>query len=156
MSAVDPHEQAHRLKSEFGYGARRIATELGISRHAATQLLARPLPQPVADTVRPVAEPVGRVAEEVADRPSAAAEQVAEEEPCRPALRLDLVRRPRLLANLTVLVDLGLQAPDAVDMAVAAFAEAYRHALALGEVHPGQAVEVAVHVRPAAADRRAA
>ncbi|MDX3161914.1 hypothetical protein PV369_41815, partial [Streptomyces scabiei] len=73
MSAVDQHAEAHRLKAEHGYGARRIGQELGISRHAATQLLARPLPQPVAATAPvsaagvaeerpPVAEPVAGVA----------------------------------------------------------------------------------------------
>ncbi|MFU0241692.1 hypothetical protein ACKI1J_38880 [Streptomyces scabiei] len=92
MSAVDPHAEAHRLRAEEGFGARRIATELGITRHAATRLLARPLPQPVAATapvpaagvaeerppvadlvgqdqpvVRPVAEPVAGVAAEVAE-----------------------------------------------------------------------------------------
>lgn len=77
MSAVDRHAEAHRLRDEDGYGARRIATELGISRHAATLLLARPLPQPVADVVAEVAEPVAAeeppVAEPVAE--------VAESEP---------------------------------------------------------------------------
>lgn len=61
MSAVDQHAEAHRLKSERGYGARRIGQELGISRHAATQLLARPLPQPVAATAP---EPAASVVEE--------------------------------------------------------------------------------------------
>jgi len=80
MSAVDQHAEAHRLRAEEGYGARRIAAELGITRHAATQLLARPLPEPVAEPVaevaaarRPVAEPVADQVAEVAvpDRPVA-------------------------------------------------------------------------------------
>jgi hypothetical protein len=77
MSAVDQHAEAHRLKTEHRYGARRIAKELGITRHAATQLLARPLAQPVADQVAevveerpPVAEPVAELA--VTERPVAA------------------------------------------------------------------------------------
>lgn len=89
MSAVDQHAEAHRLKNELGYGARRIAGSLGISRYAAEQLLDRPLPapvaeaagvaaavadevagpvgreRPVADEERPVAVPVGQAAEAV-------------------------------------------------------------------------------------------
>jgi hypothetical protein len=74
VSAVDQHAEAHRLKAEHGYGARRIGQELGISRHAATQLLARPLPQPVAATA-PV--PAARVAD---GRPTVA-EPVCQEQP---------------------------------------------------------------------------
>ncbi|MGW5123014.1 hypothetical protein ACWEQ7_02935 [Streptomyces sp. NPDC004069] len=44
MSAVDQHAEAHRLKNELGYGARRIGRELGITRYAAEQLLDQPLP----------------------------------------------------------------------------------------------------------------
>jgi hypothetical protein len=81
VSAVDQHAEAHRLKTELRYGARRIAAELGITRYAAKQLLARPLPQPVAEPVaevadeqRPAAEPVGHPVAEVADqRPPVAA-----------------------------------------------------------------------------------
>ncbi|WP_060879979.1 hypothetical protein [Streptomyces scabiei] len=73
MSDVDQHAEAHRLRDEDGYGARRIATELGISRHAATVLLARPLPQPVAEVAEPVAAEEPPVAEPVAE--------VAESEP---------------------------------------------------------------------------
>ncbi|QFR00744.1 hypothetical protein F9278_36325 [Streptomyces phaeolivaceus] len=68
MSAVDQRAEAHRLKTECGYGERRIAGELGISRHAVRRLLGRPLPKPVVDVVgqeRPVVdhveEPVGLV-----------------------------------------------------------------------------------------------
>lgn len=43
MSAVDEHAEAHRLKAERGWGARRIGAELGITRYAAEQLLARPI-----------------------------------------------------------------------------------------------------------------
>lgn len=66
MSAVDEHAEAHRLRAELGYGARRIARELGITRYAAEQLLARPPADEVAEVaeavVQPVAEPVGRMA----------------------------------------------------------------------------------------------
>lgn len=77
MSDVDQHAEAHRLKADHGYGARKIGEALGISRHAATQLLARPLPQPVAATAPvlaaerpPVAEPLAEPA--VPERPVAA------------------------------------------------------------------------------------
>lgn len=67
MSAVDQHAEAHRLKTECGYGERRIADELGISRHAVRRLLGRPLPEPVVGVVgqdRPVVEPVADQVEE--------------------------------------------------------------------------------------------
>jgi hypothetical protein len=89
VTEQEQHAEAHRLRDEDGYGARRIAKELGITRHAATQLLARPLPQPVAVPVAagepsvaepeavPGAEPAG-VAEPVA---GVAAEQRPVAEP---------------------------------------------------------------------------
>lgn len=58
MSAVDQHAEAHRLKAECRYSERRIAAELGVSRHVVRQLLARPLPEPVVDQGDPVVEPV--------------------------------------------------------------------------------------------------
>lgn len=87
MSAVDQHAEAHRLRDEDGYGARKIAAALGITRHAATQLLARPLPQPVAEPEPEVAEERPTVAEPVAEvavpeRPVAAGvAEVADERP---------------------------------------------------------------------------
>ncbi|WP_225080481.1 hypothetical protein [Streptomyces sp. CoT10] len=66
MSAVDQHAEAHRLKDELGYGARRIGKELGITRHAATQLLDRPLPQPVAEAAEVTRKPAVPVADRVA------------------------------------------------------------------------------------------
>lgn len=74
MSAVDQHAEAHRLKAQSGYGARRIAERLGISRYAAKRLLDEPLPVPVAEVAEPVAEEARPLAE-VAD---AAGEPVAE------------------------------------------------------------------------------
>ncbi|MGC5034134.1 hypothetical protein ACPXCS_06105 [Streptomyces sp. DT190] len=62
MSTVDPHAEAHRLKNELGYGARRIADELGITRHAATQLLAQPLADQPAGVAGQVAGAAGQVA----------------------------------------------------------------------------------------------
>lgn len=97
MKTVDQHAEAHRLKREHGYGARRIADELGITRHAATLLLAQPLAdqpagvadkdgQPPAELVAEVAAPSAQVADEVAagdsqsaaDQPLSAADRVAE------------------------------------------------------------------------------
>ncbi|MBP5890621.1 hypothetical protein [Streptomyces scabiei] len=98
MNAVDQHAEAHRLKTQHGYGARRIGQELGISRHAATRLLARPLPQPVPATAPvpaagvaeerpPVAEPVAGVT--ATQRPVAA--QVAEVADQRPPVAVGVV-----------------------------------------------------------------
>lgn len=67
MSVVDQHAEVHRLKAEHGYGARRIAAGLGITRYAAERLLARPLPQPVAEKVAEVADHRPPVAEPVAE-----------------------------------------------------------------------------------------
>lgn len=44
MSTVDQIAEAHRLQRERGYGGRRVAVELGISRELANQLLAEPNP----------------------------------------------------------------------------------------------------------------
>ena len=175
MSAVDQHAEAHRLKNDLGYGARRIAQELGVSRHAATQLLARPLPEPVADERRPVAEPVAEVADQerlavgqVVDRRPPVAEApvegvVVKAQPVghvtgavrfplpgarSPWLRMDLSRRPWLLRDLVRLARIGLQIPTVVDLAVRSFAAAYWQAVTRGELDPGQAYEVQTRVRP--------
>lgn len=68
MSDVDQHAEAHRLKEELNYGARRIAQELGITRHAATQLLKRPLVTGGAD-VGQRANVVGAIASMVSSAP---------------------------------------------------------------------------------------
>ncbi|SBT89407.1 hypothetical protein GA0115233_100954 [Streptomyces sp. DI166] len=49
MNAADLHAEAHRLKAELGYGARRIAKELGITRYAAEQMLKQPFPAKARD-----------------------------------------------------------------------------------------------------------
>ncbi|TQE35453.1 hypothetical protein [Streptomyces ipomoeae] len=178
MSAVDQRAEAHRLKTELNYGTRRIAKELGISRWAATQLLAQPLPQPVADEVagvagqsRPVAEPlagpdgqmagVARPPEPSAPAPTAPVRRVvgvagltvrppaaARPDDPGPWLRVSLARRPGLLRTLMRLVRLGLQIPEVVDLAVSAFAAGYHHALTHGQVTPGQMYEVQTVIRP--------
>ena len=99
MSAVDQHAEAHRLKTEHNYGARRIGQELGISRHAATRLLARPLPQPVAATP---AVPVAEMADQrppVAESPAEPVRQAAQEQPlprpvAEPVAGVAATRRP--------------------------------------------------------------
>lgn len=168
MSAVDQHAEAHRLKAEHGYGARRIGQELGISRHAATKYLAQPLPQPVAvrvaDERPPVAEPVGQeqpvprpVAEPVAEGVvwmaapvSHVAGTVRFPRPVArsPWLRVDLSRRRGLLRDLVALARLGLQIPYVVEDVLRAFAAAYHQALATGHLQCGQGYEVQTTVRP--------
>ncbi|MFM9563280.1 MULTISPECIES: hypothetical protein [Streptomyces] len=84
MSAIDAHAEAHRLRAELGYGARRIAGRLGISRYAAEQLLGKPLPAPVAKPADALGQPLAdRVADrvaEVADEARPVAERVAEQD----------------------------------------------------------------------------
>lgn len=127
MNAVDQHAEAHRLKAEHGYGARRIAEQFGITRHAATLLLSHP---PTAAAV--VAEPVAEVAEPVAAAPEddsqerqPLAEPVAEvaasqAQPLpvvaatdgherRPAAVLRLPRRIPVDSRLTLDMDLSTQ-----------------------------------------------
>ena len=171
MSGVDQHAEAHRLKNDLGYGARRIAQELGVSRHAATQLLARPLPQPVAarepeaaEERPPVAEPVAAVADRgrpVAERPVEGV--VVKAEPVghvtgavrfplpgarSPWLRIDLSRRGGLLRDLVALARVGLQIPYVVEDVLRAFAAAYHQALTDGQLRRGQGYDVQIRVRP--------
>lgn len=131
MSAVDQHTEAHRLKAERGWGARKIGEELGISRHAATLLLAQPLAE---ERQPPAATPA-----EVAAGP-------ADERRPVPPLRVDLSRRPRLLADLTELSDAGMRPHDVVDAAVGALAAAYRRAVARGAYRPGDRLTVSATV----------
>lgn len=46
MDTVDQRAEAHRLQREHGYGARRVAAELGISRETAGELLSQPAGDP--------------------------------------------------------------------------------------------------------------
>lgn len=132
MSGVDQHAEAHRLKDELGYGARRIGKELGISRYAAEQLLARP-----------VAEPVGQVADEVAV-------QVAEHLADGGRLVIALDQFPGLAEDLAVLRRTGCTAQAAVDYAVAILAEAYRNALRDGLLAEDEPLDVTgMEIRPA-------
>ncbi|WP_200302271.1 hypothetical protein [Streptomyces adelaidensis] len=175
MTEQERHAEVHRLKAEHGYGARRIGQELGISRHAATRLLAQPRPQPVA-----AAAPV-QVAEVADQRPPVAvgSQPVAEERlpaagvaagvavPAEssghvagvarlfrmpgarsPWLQVDLSGRPWLVRDLMRLARIGLQIPYVVDIAVRSFAAAYHQAVTRGDLVPGQAYEVQTRVRP--------
>lgn len=171
MSGVDQHAEAHRLKDELGYGARRIAQELGITRHAATQLMNRPLPQPVADAGRPVAEPVADVAEvagqplrpvaapavPVAVRVASHLDALVGHAPARPRrLVVDLDDFPGLADDLALLQETGASAAEVVNFAVDRLASVYRTARDRGRLRPGQAFDVTdMRLKPAA-DRPAA
>lgn len=161
MSGVDQHAEAHRLRDELGYGARRIAAELGITRHAATQLLARPLPQPVAEVAdaagqprRPVAEPPVPVAARVASHLDAL---IGQAPPTPRRLVVDLDDFPGLAEDLALLQETRASAAEVVNFAVDHFASAYRTARANGQLRRGQAFEVAhMQLKPAATARRTA
>lgn len=161
MSDRDQHAEAHRLRDERGFGARRIAAELGITRHAATQLLARPLADRPAAEVAEVADPVaagGRQPVAAADsqtrRPSARARlprRVAQ-----PLAGVDVSQMPALRRDLAVLAATGRPAEALVHQAVTALAHHYSRALADGHLQPGQPFIVSdMTMRPAAqlADR---
>lgn len=131
MSGVDQHVEAHRLKAECGYGARRIAEQLGISRHAATLLLSQPLAEPVAV----VAATDGQERLPVAERPL----------PQRTAGLLegiDVSRSRALRRDLAVLAQTGRSAEALVYQAVTAMAHNYRQALDRGDIAVGQPFQV--------------
>lgn len=65
-------------------------------------------------------------------------------------LRIRLAQRPRLLRNLSALLDFGLKAPAVIDTVLAAFVDSYRQAIARGELRPGERYQVKVRVRRAA------
>ncbi|MDX2667422.1 hypothetical protein [Streptomyces stelliscabiei] len=178
MNAVDQHAEAHRLKTECQYSERRIAAELGVSRHVVRQLLARPLPQPVVDQQPLPVEPVAAVVDQrppLVEPLAAAADQVRPVvEPSaeglvvatalvghatgavrfpRPGvrsqwLRIDLSRRRGLLRDLMALARVGLQIPHVVDLAIRSFAAAYWEAVTNGHLQPGQGYEIHTRVRP--------
>ncbi|MGC4912702.1 hypothetical protein [Streptomyces albogriseolus] len=170
MSDVDQHAEAHRLKEELGYGARRIAQELGITRHAATQLLAQPLGGQPAE---PVAERVAEVA--AGGRQPAAAVAATDSQDRRPVAELRLPRRMTepladplavlddsqqraVRRDLAVLAQTGCPPDVLLTQAVTAMAYGYRLALQRGQVEVGQPVAVtAMRLRPHAqlADRSA-
>ncbi|MFJ2303795.1 MULTISPECIES: hypothetical protein [unclassified Streptomyces] len=110
MSVVDQHAEAHRLKNELGYGARRIGTELGITRHAATQLLDRPLPQPVAEVAEVTRQPAVPVAERVAGH---LAVIVGHRPQTQPLDDVDRIQRPAV-ADQTEATDQPPAAPPAL------------------------------------------
>jgi hypothetical protein len=121
MSAAADHvAEARRLRDTNGWGARRIAAHLGITRYAADRLLSQaPATQPPADQVA-----------EVADQPPA---EVADR----------LTDRPEYAADLAFLAEGTGTSPDRVaDYAVACLAEVYRQALATGRLRPGQPLRI--------------
>jgi hypothetical protein len=57
VDRADRHAEAHRLRTERGWGRRRIAAELGITPYAAQQLLDQPPPARAAASTGPVDRP---------------------------------------------------------------------------------------------------
>jgi len=131
VSAVDQHTEAHRLMSR-GYGARRIARELGITRYAAEQLMKQPLPQPVAEPA----------ADSVADDGRPVAELVSHLPDGGRRLVIDLDRFPGLAEDLALLQRTRASAEQVVDFAIDRLASVYRNALASGRLRDGQAFDV--------------
>jgi hypothetical protein len=167
VSGLDLHAEAHRLKAELGYGARRIAKELGITRHAATQLRARPRPPPgaaaapaaaapvagVAGAARQVAEPAGPVADRVAGHLAAL---VGDSPAGGRRLVIDLDRFPGLAEDLALLQETGASAADVVNFAVEKLASVYRNARARGCLGRGQRFAVlSMRIRPGGVSRQA-
>ncbi|MFE6282461.1 hypothetical protein [Streptomyces sp. NPDC057877] len=161
MSAANQHAEAHRLKAEHpGWGARRIAEQLGITRHAASQLLARPLPQPVADVRPPVAEAVAEVAapvRPVADRVTGHLDALTGHRPdSGRRLVLDLDQFPGLAEDLAELQQTGASPAEVVNFAIDRLATAYRTARDRGLLREGQSFDVVrMWLKPAAARRTA-
>ncbi|WP_432135843.1 hypothetical protein [Streptomyces sp. bgisy154] len=161
MSAVDEHAEAHRLRAEHGWGARRVGEALGISRYAASRLLTQPLPQPVAEVADRVAEPVAEVAEPVADRPTARDGQLADRplprRVAQPLAGVDLGQWPAVRRDLAVLAQTGRSAEALAHQAITAVAHHYARALAQGLLQPGQEFHISsVVLRPRPAARPAA
>lgn len=143
MSGVDQHAEAHRLKNELGYGARRIAAELGITRHAATLLLGQPLAHQVAESAEPVAEvaagggrPVAVVAASDGQERRPVAEMRLPQRVAQPLAGMDVSQWRALRRDLAVLAQCGSSAESLVHQAVVAMAYAYRQALARGDIKP--------------------
>jgi hypothetical protein len=134
VSDVDQHAEAHRLKSELGYGARRIGDRLGISRHAATLLLSQPLAEQIAE----VAEPVAEVAATDGQERRPVAELRLPRRVAEPLAGVDLGQWPAARRDLAVLVQTGRSAEAMAHQAITALAHHYRRALARGELQPGQ------------------
>ncbi|WP_165854597.1 hypothetical protein [Streptomyces sp. V2] len=158
MSAPDPqHAEAHRLRAEHGWGARRIAEALEITRYAASVLLARPLPQPVAEEIDEVAEAGEPVADEVAEDDQLPADVVAGvAEPVAGAgtrgplprripddeIVIDLRRWPALRRDLAALAQTGRTPSELINQAVVVLGFGYRKALDEHRVEPGQPIVV--------------
>lgn len=156
MSVVGQHAEAHRLKAEHGWGARRIAAELQITRYAAEQLLARPLAE-VADHMRPMAEPVGQSVSHAAEPLAEVADPVADGALVGPLLVIDLGRFPGLAEDPALLQHARATAEEVVNFAVDKLACSYRNALARGLLVDGEAFDVVdMRLKPGARTRPAA
>ncbi|OSZ56276.1 hypothetical protein OQI_33820 [Streptomyces pharetrae CZA14] len=160
MSALDQHAEAHRLRTELGYGARRVAEQLGITRHAATQLLARPLADRPAEVADPVAaggrQPAAAVAATDGQDRRPVAELRLPRRVAQPLAGIDVSQWPALRRDLAVLAQCGRPPEALVHQAVTALAHGYRRALDSGHLEPGQPFLISdMTLRPAAqlADR---
>ncbi|MEU9654429.1 hypothetical protein AB0E00_36810 [Streptomyces sp. NPDC048110] len=160
MSDVDQHVEAHRLKRDLGYGARRIGQELGITRHAATLLLSQPLAAPVAEPVAEVAAGGSQTAAAVAasdgERRPEARQRLPRRLTDQPLAGLDEEQERAVRRDLAVLAQSGCTPDVLLTQAVAALAYGYRLALDRGQLERGQPFMVtAMRLRPHAqlADR---
>lgn len=142
MSGIDQHAEAHRLKNELGYGARRIAEQLGITRHAATLLLGQPLPQPVAEVAAGGSQPVAVVAATDGQERRPVAELGLPQRLPQSLDGIDVSRSRALRRDLALLAQTGRTAEALVHQAVVAMAHHYRQALADGRLQPGQPFHV--------------
>ncbi|WP_432193783.1 hypothetical protein [Streptomyces sp. bgisy027] len=160
MSGVDQHAEAHRLRAELGWGARRVATELGISRHAAAKLLTRPLAEaaaPVAEVAERPRRPVAEVAAPVAARVASHLDVMVGQAPPPPRhmVVVDLKRFPGLAEDLALLEETGAYAAEVINYAVGRLAGAVRTARERGVLREGQRWEL-THMWLRPADRPAA
>ena len=147
---------------EPGLSRRQIGERLGISKDTVRRDLDALAREAGAEIATPSAPDAPQVSEggapsvapdapavEEAAAPDAPPADPAQDEPVEPVLRIRLTRRPRLLASLTALLDVGLTAPAVIDTVLAAFVGAYGQALDRGELSPGDRYQVTVRVRRA-------
>lgn len=157
MTRADRRTLVRQLTDE-GLSQRQIAARLNVSKDTVRRDLSQ-TPQASAagqgsdaPDDAPSREPDDAPEETAADvtlSQPAPPDEVAQDEPAEPVLRLNLARRPRLLAHLTRLVDAGLRGPAVIDDAVAAFADAYWHAVDTGQLRHGEPFQIRAHVRRA-------
>jgi hypothetical protein len=138
VSAVDQHAEAHRLKNKHGYGARRIAEQLGITRHAATLLLSQPLAEPVAEVAAGSGQPPAVAAATDGQERRPVAARALPRRAAGPLDGFDVSQWPALRRDLAVLAQTGRSAEALAHQAVTAMAHHYRRALDHGDIAAGQ------------------